>query len=57
MDEPTRLLVALYPLGFLGAAYLSIFVHAILGDERFRFYACLHWGLAVLGSCTLYFLL
>jgi hypothetical protein len=57
MDEPTRLLVALYPLGFLGAAYLSVFVQAMLEEKRFPFYACLHWGLAVLGSGVLYVLL
>jgi hypothetical protein len=57
VDEPTRMLVALYPLGFLGAAYASIFVHAMLGEKRFPLYACLHWGLAVVGSCALYWLL
>jgi hypothetical protein len=57
VDEPTRMLVVLFPLGFLGAAYASVFVQAMLGAPRFRFYACLHWGLAVVGSCVLYWLL
>lgn len=52
-----RMLVVLVPLLFLGSAYLSIFVHAMLGNERFPFYASLHWGLAILGSCVLYWVL
>jgi hypothetical protein len=57
VDERLRMLVILVPLLFLGAAYFSIFVHAMLGDKRFVFYACLHWGLAIVGSCVLSWLL
>jgi hypothetical protein len=57
MAERIRVLVALVPLLFLGAVYASTFVHVMLRDERFAFYACVHWGLAILGSCVLYWLL
>jgi hypothetical protein len=55
MDDTTRVLLSTAPLTLLGVVHAKLLAGAICGDPYYLRHPLVLWGVAVAGSCALYF--